>query len=355
MTTAGTGPTAHPPSSTDVARLAGVSQKTVSRVMNDEPYVRPEVREKVLHAARQLGYRPNAAARSLVSRRTGRLGVVSLGTRLHGPAGMLNAVENAARRLGFATTVTHTGQGDGGVTGAIEWLMRQGVDGIVLTGDVDEGPLSVSVEVPVLTFGRHPGLVAARRIRSTENGDRGARAATGHLISLGHTQIRHVAGPGNWWTARDRAGGWRAALTGAGLDVAAPVEGDWTCDSGYLAGRVLAADSAMTAVLVANDEMAIGLIRALREAGRRVPHDVSVVGMDDIPAARYLSPALTTVVHDFAAAADDGVGMLVDEITTPSYSERRLPRVEPVLAVRESTSPPQAPVAGAGREDEVNQ
>ncbi|MFF5078449.1 LacI family DNA-binding transcriptional regulator [Actinoplanes sp. NPDC000266] len=324
--------------STDVARLAGVSQKTVSRVMNGEPHVRPELRERVMRAAQQLNYRPNAAARSLLSGRSNRLGVVSLGAKkLYGPAGMVAAVEQAARSFGYATSVAHH---EHGIAESIGWLMEQGVDGIVLTGDVDEGPVTITVDVPVLTIGRYPTLVAPRRIRSAEDADRNGYLATKHLIDLGHTQIRHVSGPERWWASRDRVHGWRTALTDAGLDVAEPIEGDWTSAGGYAAGRRLAADPAMTAVFVANDEMAIGVIRALHDAGRRVPGDVSVVGMDDIPSARFLNPALTTIVQDFDAVSEEGVAMLIQEITSPAHTERRLSHVEPVLAVRESTAPP---------------
>lgn len=332
----------HPvrPASTDVARLAGVSQKTVSRVMNNEPYVREELRERVLLAARQLGYRPNTAARSLLSGRSRRLGVISPGSRLYGPMTMLVAIERSARRLGYAVSVAHTSEDDKhAVADAIEGLLEQGVDGIVLAEAVDEGPITVAVDVPVLTIGRFPGLVAARRIRSAEKSDRSGYVATKYLIDLGHREIRHVSGPSSWWASRDRADGWRSALREAGLPVVEPIDGDWSCASGFQAGLRLAEDSAMSAVFVANDDMAIGLIRALQEAGRQVPGDVSVVGMDDIPSARYLRPALTTIALDFDAVASEGVGLLVAEISAPGAVERTLREVDPPLIVRESTGP----------------
>jgi len=328
--------------SSDVARLAGVSQKTVSRVMNNEPYVREELRTRVLRAAQQLGYRPNGAARSLTSGRSRRLGVISLGARLYGPMTMLVAIERSARRLGYSVSVAHTTEDDEHSTAeAIDSLLEQGVDGIVLSEAIDEGsPVKVWLDVPILTIGRFPGLVAARRIRSAEKSDRSGYVATRHLIDLGHTEIRHVSGPGQWWASRDRADGWRSALTEAGLPVAEPVAGDWSCASGYEAGLRLAADEAMTAVFVANDDMAIGLVRALHERGRRVPDEVSVVGMDDIPAARFQQPALTTVAQDFDAVATEGVGLLVEEIVNPGSAERVLREVDPPLVVRESSGRP---------------
>ena len=325
--------------STDVARLAGVSQKTVSRVMNDEPYVRPEVRERVLRAAQQLGYRPNAAARSLISGRSRRIGVVSLGTQLYGPTTMLIAIERSARRMGYSFSIAYTDEEDAhGIEAALNTLLEQGVDGIVLTEAIDEEPIRVSLDVPVLTIGRFGGLHAVRRIRSAETVDRSGYVATRHLIDLGHTEIRHLAGPPNWWASRDRADGWRAAMAEARLSEAEPMEGDWSCQSGYLAGRLLAEDPSMTGVFAANDEMAIGLIRALHEAGRRVPDEVSVVGMDDIPSARYLTPALTTIVQDFTAVATDGMRLLVQEITSPGSTDQLLREPARPLMVRESTA-----------------
>ncbi|MCZ0997485.1 substrate-binding domain-containing protein [Streptomyces mirabilis] len=324
-----------------MARLAGVSQKTVSRVMRGEPHVRPEVREKVLLAAKQLRYRPNAAARSLTSGRTGRIGVVSLGARLYGPTTLLVAAEAAARRLGYATVVAHTDEDDGHVlAGPIERLLEQGVDGVILPEDIDEGPIAVNIDVPVLTMGRFHGITASRRIEAAGRADRSGYVATRHLIDLGHTEIRHLCGPDRWWAARDRADGWRSALTDAGLPVVDPVEGDWSCEGGFAAGLRLAEDKAMTAVFVANDEMAIGLVRALHESGLRVPDDVSIVAMDDIPAARFLNPALTTIVQDLDAMAAEGVALLVEEIAAPTSTGRRMNLGEPVLAVRESTAPP---------------
>ncbi|NUR30665.1 MAG: LacI family DNA-binding transcriptional regulator [Catenulispora sp.] len=329
------------PAGTDVARLAGVSQKTVSRVMNNEPHVREEVRERVLRAARQLGYRPNGAARTLISGRTRRLGVVSLGAGLYGPTSMLVAVERSARRLGYGTSIAHTSPEDRhGVAGAIDALLEQGVDGIVLIEATDEGPLTVADDVPVLSLGRFPALVAGRRIHGDERSDRSARLAVQHLIGLGHEQIRHVSGPLRWWAARDRLAGWQSALAEAGLDAHDPLDGDWSCDSGFAAGRRLLADASATAVFVANDDMAIGLIRALHDGGRRVPEDVSVIGMDDIPAAGYLRPSLTTIARDFEQIAVTGVGSLIREIDEPGSAERTVIEHRPRLLVRESTAAP---------------
>jgi len=329
------------PGGTDVARLAGVSQKTVSRVMNGEAHVKDEVRLRVLSAARELGYRRNNQARALNSGRTNRIGVVSLGTALFGPSSLLVAIERAARSTGFALSIVNTFEGDaGGVAGAIESLLEEGVDGIVLSEPIDEGPSPISLDVPILTLGRFPGLTAPSVINVGVSGDHAGHTPTRHLITLGHRQIRHLAGPQRWWAARDRAEGWARALREADLPQVPFIEGDWSPASGYRAGRRLADDPEMTAVFAGNDDMAIGLIRALREAGRRVPADVSVIGFDDIPSAAYIDPPLTTVAGEFDSTAIRGLRRLVARIEDPTSSVISDDPGDPMkLIMRESTAP----------------
>ncbi|QFY10412.1 LacI family DNA-binding transcriptional regulator [Nonomuraea phyllanthi] len=364
-------PRRRPPGGTDVARLAGVSQKTVSRVMNGEPYVSEQVRERVLAAARELGYRRNTAARALHLGRFHRIGVAALGSSLYGPSSLLVALEREAREIGYALAVVNTLEGEGdAVMNAVESLLGQGVDAIVVSEPIDEGrALRVDPDVPVLSFGRLPGLDGPRVVVAGASGVEAGRRATEHLLGLGHATVWHVAGPRRWWAARDRARGWREALAAAGAAEPPALEGDWSPASGYAAGRVLAADPEVTAVFVANDDMAVGVLRALAEAGRAVPGDVSVVGMDDIPPAAYLSPPLTTIRQDFAAVARHGLALLVDEIEratspgtrlerspgpdarpSPDAGSERLPRSrahhDPLparLVVRESTAPPREP------------
>ncbi|MEJ3745672.1 LacI family DNA-binding transcriptional regulator [Actinomycetes bacterium KLBMP 9797] len=329
-----------PPGSADVARRAGVSQKTVSRVMNGEQYVSAAVRERVLAAARELGYRRNTAARALNLGRFHRIGVATLGSSLYGPASTLIALEREARRIGYALSVVNTFEGDAGsIRSAVDSLLEQGVDGIVLSEPIDEHEeLHIDPAVPVLSFGRAPGLDGPRAVATDISGADAGRRATAHLLSLGHRTVWHVAGPEKWWSAGERLAGWRAALAGAQAAAPPPLVGDWSPASGYAAGRLLAAEPDVTAVFVANDEMAIGVLRALAEAGRRVPADVSVVGMDDIPAAAYLSPPLTTIRQDFAALAAHGLAMLVRHIegreAPPPHTDLTAP-----LVVRQSTAP----------------
>lgn len=336
MTQLGGRPT---PRSVDVARVAGVSQKTVSRVFNNEPYVSAAVRTRVLEAAEQLGYRLNNAARALASGRTRSIGVVTLGTALYGPASLLVGIERAARETGYALRVVNTADGaPAGIAGAVESLLDQGVDGIVISEPIDEGEVSVRVDVPVLVFGAPAAFAGA--VTAGVRADLLARAATDHLLDLGHLTVHHLAGPQRWYSARDRLEGWRAALADRGTHEPAIVEGDWSAASGYEVGRKLAADTTVTAAFAANDDMAIGLIRALREAGRRVPEDVSVVGFDDIPVADYISPRLTTMRQPFDAVARTGLELLVHAIEEPDAEP--LPVIDPPveLVLRDSTAPP---------------
>jgi DNA-binding LacI/PurR family transcriptional regulator len=320
--------------------------------MNGEPHVTDDVRNRVLVAAEKLGYRRNGAARALNSGRAHRIGVVSLGTALYGPASLLIATERAARRHGYGLSVVYTAEdAPGGISGAVDSLIEQGIDGLVMSEPIDHGPITIGVDIPVLTLGRYPGLGARRLIQTNEISERAGYLATRYLLDRGHTEIRHLAGPRQWWSARDREAGWRRAMLDAGLTPAAAVEGDWLPPSGYKAGLSLAEDRAMTAVFASNDDMAIGLMRALHDSGRRIPEDVSVIGIDDIPLASYSFPQLTTVVQAFDPVVEDGIQRLIRAIESPSDGDMPVGRDEPAIAERESvatrTRPAEHPVPTA--------
>ncbi|MFJ8532360.1 LacI family DNA-binding transcriptional regulator [Streptomyces sp. NPDC093591] len=329
------------PRAVDVARRAGVSQKTVSRVFNGERYVSDDVRRRVLEAAGQLGYRMNSAARALASGRTRSIGVVTLGTALYGPASLLIGIERAARDAGYALRVVNTLEGDpGGVAGAVDSLLEQGVDGIVVSEPIDEGSAALSVDVPVLVLGAPATFGGHRAVTAGVGAESLARAATEHLLDLGHVTVHHLAGPQRWFAARDRIEGWRAALSARGRHHPPVIEGDWSAASGYAAGRELASADDVTAVFAANDDMAIGLIRALTEAGLQVPDDVSVVGFDDIPVSAYVAPPLTTVRQPFDAVAHEGLRLLVQAIEKPDAEPATASDPPVELIVRASTAPP---------------
>jgi DNA-binding LacI/PurR family transcriptional regulator len=332
------------PGGTDVARLAGVSQKTVSRVFNDEPSVSEETRVRVLEAARQLGYRPNGAARALLTGRHYRIGVVALGTAHFGPSSLLVALERAARRISYSLSVANSFEDDPtGLKAAVDNLLIQGVDAIILSEPVDDGDEPLTIDVPVLTLGAAPVVHAPKvlSVHAAEGGDAAAEV-TRYLLGLGHRSVHHIAGPQRWWAARERRQNWRDTLAAAGAEVPPELTGDWTPRSGYELGRVLARDPAVTAIFAANDEMAIGAMHALHASGRSVPGDVSVAGFDDIPVAAHVWPSLTTVGSDNAELAEIGLRYLADFLNDPDHAPTPPPKHRHRMVIRTSTAPPPA-------------
>lgn len=331
---------ARPPAMGDVAAVAGVSHQTVSRVLNGHPSVRPETRERVLAAIAQLGYRRNTAARALVTRRTGTIGVVTSGSALFGPTSTLIAIENAARDAGYfvsvATVASWAGQG---LSDVLEHFMTQGVEGVVVVASHDDAVAAVQAfdaPVPVVMVGPTglPGGVGTVSVDQRL----GARLATRHLVDLGHVDVLHLAGPTDWLDARARVEGWRAELAERGA-TGTLVEGDWSADRGYAVGRRLVHEGLPTAVVAANDQLALGLLRAFAEAGVRVPGDVSVVGFDDVDGAAHFFPPLTTVRQEFRCLGERCLALLLDVI---GGGPRPDETIEPRLVVRASTGPPRA-------------
>ncbi|WP_441247612.1 LacI family DNA-binding transcriptional regulator [Kitasatospora sp. McL0602] len=326
----------------DVAALAGVSHQTVSRVLNDHPNVRSATRDRVLSAIRELGYRPNSAARALVTRRSKTLGVVSFDSTLFGPSSMLYGIERAARAAGYYISIVSPLALDArSVQEAVDRLRDQGVEGVVLIAPQTSAadPLAhISVSVPVVRLGTSgQGRVPTVAVDNVA----GARMATRFLLDLGHRTVHHISGPPRWLEARHRAESWSATLAEAGVAAPRPLPGDWSSRSGYEAGRRLAVDRDVTAVFCANDHMALGLLWALHEAGRRVPEDISVVGFDDIPEASYLVPPLTTVSQDFGGLGRRGLELLVAQLDDAPVDRSGAPSsvlVAPELVVRLSTA-----------------
>ncbi|WP_319942576.1 LacI family DNA-binding transcriptional regulator [Nocardia aurantia] len=325
---------------TDVAKLAGVSHQTVSRVLNGSPQVRQETRDRVLRAVEELGYRPNAMARGLVSRRSKVLGVVTFDTILYGPASMMLGIERAARAAGHGVSIVTLERVDRhGVLDAVNTLADQGVDGVIilapqLAAAAALHNLPARLVAVAVQAGHDAGLPAA-----SMDQHEGSRLAVEHLLALGHETVWHVSGPNGWLEARDRVDGYRRTLEAAGARIPPMISGDWSARSGYEAGLVLAGQPGVTAVFAGNDQMALGLLRAFTERGIRVPDDVSVVGFDDIPEAAYLSPPLTTVRQDFDEVGRRSMQLLLQlleydgEIPDP-------PAVLPTLVVRDSSGAP---------------
>ena len=340
------------PVMTDVARLAGVSHQTVSRVVNDSPHVSGPTRARVLAAMEQLGYRRNAVARALATRRSGALGVITFDTVLYGPVSTLYSVEQAASTVGMGVSIAVVERiSSEAVERALARLQDQSVEGVVALAAQQDAVDVLTAElrpVPtvfvggVLGGGRGSEVASVPAIGIDQRG--GAAAATRHLLDLGHRTVHHLAGPSDWLDARWRVEGWHATLTEAGAPVPQPLAGDWSARSGYdVMHRLLAADPGLTAVFVANDHMALGALRALDEAGRRVPGDVSVVGFDDVPEAEFFRPPLTTVRQHFPEAGRRAVRLLLD-IIRPEEAADAGPAPGPELVptelmVRRSTGP----------------
>jgi DNA-binding LacI/PurR family transcriptional regulator len=335
----GLGNLSRPPVMADVARLAGVSHQTVSRVLNEHPNVRPLTREKVLAAIRELAYRPNAAARTLVTRRTHTLGVISFDTMLYGPAAMLYGFESAAHDAYFVSIVSLPALDRGSMLDAVERFLGQGIEGIIVIATLDTAVAAlahVPPEVPLVAVGC--GTRAAVTSVAIDN-EAGAGAATEYLLSLGHRTVYHVAGPSSNLDAVERVDGWRKALAKAGAPEPPVLAGDWSSASGYQIGCQLATDPDLTAILCGNDPMALGVMRALTERGFRVPDDVSVVGFDDVPEAGYYLPPLTTVRQDFGEVGRQALRALVDRMSRAIPPGPRI-RVAPELIVRASAASP---------------
>ena len=323
----------------DVAQLAGVSHQTVSRVLNGHPNVSPATRASVLAAISQLGYRPNIAARALVTGKTNVLGVISFDTTLYGPASMVYGIERAARPDYFVAIASLPFLSQASLTEAVERFLGQAVAGIIViapqTGVV-EALAGLAVGVPLVAV----DCGGEARISSVKiDNFAGAVLATRHLLDLGHETVHHIGGPDNWHDARDRIDGWRHALRTAGAPVPEMLRGDWSARSGYEAGRQLAANPEVTAVFCANDSMALGFLRAAAEAGRRVPRDVSVAGFDDIPEAAFISPPLTTIRQDFGALGERALHLLISQITAGGEAPPP-PPIVPELVVRSSSAAP---------------
>ncbi|MGY1774006.1 LacI family DNA-binding transcriptional regulator [Blastococcus sp. SYSU D00813] len=336
-------------SMSDVVARAAVSVQTVSRVVNGAPKVAPATRERVERAIAELGYRPNTTARALATGATRTVGLVTQYLHQYGPARTLVALERSARQAGYSLRVAVAHDSSrAGVETAVAALVAESVDAVVaLATHVDALPAvdRLRTAVPVVTVQAGPD---PRRPTVCVDQEAGARLAVRHLLDLGHRTVHHVTGPAWSVEAHRRECGWRAELLSAGAPVPAPLPGDWTPACGVAAGRRLAGlvrrpprgRGAPTAVFVANDQMAVGVLNALHDAGVAVPGDVSVVGFDDVPEAAYLLPALTTVRQDFAELGRRGIALALDPAGAPA-GEAAAP-VPPELVVRASSGPPPA-------------
>ncbi len=330
---------ARAPSIRDVARLAGVSHQTVSRVLNDHPSIREATKARVLAVMGELQYRPNRAARALVKGRSRTIGVLSASSAQYGPASSIAAIQDAARDAGYyVNTANLTTVDRESIEAALDHLLYQSVEGIVVIAPqvrVFDVLSLLSIDVPFVTM-QSTGRLDDHALSVDQIG--GARLATRHLIELGHRSIYHLAGPQDWIEAEARMRGFLEEMGAMDVPTTAPILGDWTADFGYFAGRELLRIRDFTAIFSSNDQMALGLMHAISDAGLNIPGDISVVGFDDIPESAHFWPPLTTVRQDFKELGRRCIALLLGEIAggAPGYHGT----IEPELVVRASTAPP---------------
>ena len=324
----------------DVARLAGVSSQTVSRVSTGAEHVRPDTRARVLEAMDLLGYSPNHAARALRNGAFGAIGLLAHRFERTGEALTTEGVVEAAQAEDYAVTLVDVRRPEAGDwQDAAQRLSHQAIDGLVIIRAETATPESLALPAGLAVVvsdsrlvGHYPAVLADQL--------GGTRAAVQHLLDLGHRTVHHLAGPEDSDPASLRVAGWRGCLEEAGVRAPEAWRGDWTAASGYRVGQRIAADDDVTAVYCANDEMAIGLVRALHERGRRVPDDVSVVGFDDIALGEFTYPPLTTVRQDFHAIGRELVRLLLDQVRGQTLRTGQRVVVPTQLVVRGTTAPP---------------
>ncbi|SCF83196.1 LacI family DNA-binding transcriptional regulator [Streptomyces sp. Ncost-T10-10d] len=322
----------------DVARVAGVSSQTVSRVSNGFPGVNEETRQRVLAAMKELGYRPNSAARALKRGDFRTIGVITFTLSTTGNMRTLEAIATSAAQEGYSVTLLPVAvPTQDEVRGAFSRLGELAVDAVIVIMEVhllDSASLSLPPHVKIVVADSDAGDRYA--VVDTDQAG-GTRDAVLHLLDLGHHTVWHLAGPETSYAAQRRTDAWRSTLEEAGRVPPPLVRGDWSAESGYRAGLHLAEQADCTAVFAANDQMALGLLRALDERGRKVPQDVSVIGFDDIPESGSFLPPLTTVHQDFAEVGRRCVQSALRQVRQ-GEAERGTTLVPTRLVVRDSTA-----------------
>lgn len=325
------------PSIYDVAEHAGVSHMTVSRVLNGHANIRESTRERVLKAIDEMNYTRSSIARALATRRAMRIGVLVDSPVQYGPNSMLRALETAARDVGYAISAFTISDGDAAnIDAGVVELVTQGVEALCVIA-----PRASSLDILRQKPTGLPTIVVKSEPDETWHTAAvdqrvGTRLAVHHLIELGHRSIGHLSGPLDWYDAREREQAWREALIEAGLPVIPAIPGDWTSDFGYEFGRTHDLGD-MTAIFVANDQMALGVMHGLSSRGIRVPEDISIVGFDDLPDSRHFLPPLTTVRQDFAMLGTLALQLVIDAIENEG-DEGEYDLIAPTLVVRSSTA-----------------
>ncbi|UWX97103.1 LacI family DNA-binding transcriptional regulator [Arthrobacter zhaoxinii] len=302
------------PNIRDVAAAAGVSHQTVSRVINGHANLRETTRQRVLDAMEELQFRPNRAARALVTKESRIIGALVASGAEYGPTATLQAVQTAANAAGYVVDPAHIDKADHrSIEAALDRLMSHAVEGLVLlapqsrTLEVIE---KLSIRIPFVTV----HSLHSEDHRMSVDQLAGARLATRHLLELGHRRVVHVPGPEEWVETEARRQGYLEEMAEWGLEPAIVPAGEWTADSGYRVGLELRQERRFSAVVCGNDHIALGLVHAYADVGLRVPEDLSVVGFDDVPEAAHFLPPLTTIRQDFPELGRRCVAVLLAEL-----------------------------------------
>jgi LacI family transcriptional regulator len=341
----------------EVAEAAGVSTQTVSRVLNNRPDVAPDTYDRVQRIIAETGYSPNMFARGLTQGRSHVLGVVAFGLDYFGPSRVLTGIDQQAAEMGYSISLNliHRPETDD-VYEILSSLFARQVDGVIWAIPQVGNNLDWShrraqdLPVPVVLVGGMAGQASLPSI-GIDNRAIG-RLATEHVLAGGARHVGMITGPLSWWEARERESGWRDTIASAGSSAAGPTfEGDWTAASGEEGlHRLLAADPALDAVVASNDQMALGVLHAAHTLGRRVPDDLSVVGVDNIAEGSHFWPPLTTVHQPLGDAGvlavegvDDDIRRLAMRRRPPKVLEPRATLLQPKLIVRESSRPTPQP------------
>lgn len=331
----------------EVASAAGVSTQTVSRVINERPDVSPETRRRVQEIIDELKYQPSALARSLIQQRSHTLGVVIFGLKYFGPSRTLNGIADKADELGYMLLMKELNNFDtNSIDYVIDSLLARQVDGILwAVPEIGENHAWLDerlekIPVPVLFIAMQP----RDNIPSvTTDNFQGAVMAIQHLLDCGRKGIGHISGPPGWWEADERKRGWRETLDVAGFDTSQQryAEGNWSSASGEQGFiQLLESFPAMDAVFVANDQMALGVLRETLRRGIAVPEQLAVIGFDNIPESAYFYPSLTTISQDLQLLGEQAVQNVVEMIQALQENQSVIAQsrfIQPTLVVRESS------------------
>lgn len=322
----------------DVARLAGVSHQTVSRVINGSASIRDETRLRVQRAMTQLNYRPSRVARSLATSKTRMIGVLADNSGLFGPVSLLHAMERQARQAGYyAVSASVDASSAASIEDGVNHLMALDIEAMVVIA-----PQSKVLDVVKSMIGQIPMVTIDSTNRSDVfsvaiDNEGGARIAVRHLIDRGHKKILHISGPDGWLESDARVRGYQLEMIANNLSPMEVIPGSWAAETGYQVGlRLCEKPLDFTAVFTANDHIAFGFIHALKSRGYTVPKDVSLIGFDDIPDCPYFDPPLTSIRQDFGEVGKRAIALLLDELGGTTNIRRE--RIVPKLVERESVS-----------------